>query len=71
MNRRSLENMRTDRRLAGRAGWISRADLDREIEDLPDVSGKIAEEEPEPNPGEDDARPSEADSQLLGGIDPA
>ena len=71
MKRRSLENLRTDRRLAGRGGWISRADLDRETEDLPDASGKIAEEEPEPNPGENDARPPEADSQMPGGIDTA
>ena len=71
MKRRSLENLRTDRRLAGRGGWISRADLDRETEGLPDASGKIAEEEPEPNPGENDAMPPEADSQMPGGIDTA
>ncbi|MBW1844859.1 MAG: hypothetical protein JRJ05_10995 [Deltaproteobacteria bacterium] len=71
MNRRSLENLRTDRRLAGRGGWISRADLVRETEGLPDASEKIAEEEPEPNPGENDAEPPEADSQMPGGIDTA
>ncbi|MBW2495624.1 MAG: hypothetical protein JRE43_12795 [Deltaproteobacteria bacterium] len=71
MNRRSLEKMRTDRRLAGRSGWISRADLDRETEGLPDASGKIAEEEAEPNPDETDAKPPEANPQLTGGFDTA
>jgi hypothetical protein len=71
MNRRSLEKMRMDRRLAGRGGWMSRADLDRETEGLPDASEKIAEEEPEPNPDENDARPPEADPQIPGGFDTA
>ncbi len=66
MNRRSLENLRTDRRLAGRGGWISRSELAREAEGLPDASGKIAVEEPEPNPDENDAMPPEADPQMTG-----
>jgi len=52
MNRQSLEKLRTDRRLAGRAGWISRADLTRETEGLPDASGKIAEKKAGPDPDE-------------------
>ena len=44
MNRRSLEKMRTDRRLVGRRGWISKTDLAAEAEELPDASGKIAKE---------------------------
>ena len=61
MNRRSLEKLRMDRRLAGRKGWMSRADLARKAEGLPDASGKIAEEEEaEPDPGEADAMPPEA-----------
>jgi hypothetical protein len=66
MNRQSLENMRMDRRLAGRGGWISRADLERESEGLPDASGKIAEEEAEPNPDESEAATPEADPQMPG-----
>jgi hypothetical protein len=64
MNRRSLENLRTDKRLAGRGGWLSRADLERETEGLPDASGKIAEAKSEPNPDETDAMPPEVDPQV-------
>jgi hypothetical protein len=66
MNRRSLEKLRVDRRLAGRKGWISRTDLARETEDLPDASGKIAEKKADPNPHEIDANPSAARSQIPG-----
>jgi len=55
MNRRSLDNLRTDRRLAGRSGWLSRAELSREAEGLPDASGKIADERAEPDADEIDA----------------
>ncbi len=71
MNRRSLEKLRMDRRLAGRKGWTSRADLARKAEGLPDTSGKIAEEEAEPDPGEIDAMPAEADPQIPTGLDTA
>jgi hypothetical protein len=71
MNKRSLEKLRTDRRLAGRRGWMSRVDLAREAEDLPDASEKIAEEEPETNPDEIDAMPPEADPQVPSSIDTA
>ena len=71
MNKRSLEKLRMDRRLAGRKGWMSRADLARKTEGLPDASGKIAEEEAEPDPGESDATPAEADPQISAGLDTA
>ena len=71
MNRRSLEKMRMDRRLAGRSGWISKKGLSGEAEQLPDASGKIAEKEAEPDPGEIDAVPPEADSQIPTGLDTA
>jgi len=64
MNKRSLESLRMDRRLAGRGGWISRTDLTRETENLPDASGKIAEKTPDSEPDESDAGPSEADPQI-------
>jgi hypothetical protein len=60
MNRRSLEKMRTDRRLAGRSGWISKADLARETLDLPDAGGKIAERKEEAPPEDASASPPEA-----------
>ncbi len=71
MNKRSLEKLRMDRRLAGRKGWISKADLAREAESLPDASEKIAEREAEPDPGEIDAGPPEANPQVSTGLDPA
>ncbi len=71
MNRRSLENLRTDRRLAGRNGWMSKADLAETCEGLPDASGKIAAKEAEPDPGEIDAVPPEADPQISTGPDTA
>jgi hypothetical protein len=71
MNRRSLEKLRMDRRLAGRKGWISKADLAGEAEALPDASGKIAAKEAEPDPGEVDSVAPEADPQISTGPDTA
>ena len=68
MNRRSLENLRMDRRLAGRSGWVSKADLG-ETAAMPDASGKIAAKEAEPDPGEIDAVPPEAAPQTPTGLD--
>jgi hypothetical protein len=51
MNRDAMEKLRLDRRLTNRRGWISKAELERSLEALPDVSDKIApreEEEAEP-----------------------
>ncbi len=47
MDRRSMKDLRLDRRLARRPGWISEEELARELESLPDVSHKVAEESPE------------------------
>jgi hypothetical protein len=71
MNRRSLENIRMDRRLAGRRGWISKASLTGEAEALPDASEKIAAKEAEPDPGEIDAGTPEAALQPPTGFEPA
>ena len=71
MNRRSIEKLRMDRRLAGRSGWMSKADLAGEIEGLPDASEKIAVKEAEPDPGETDAAPPEAAPQIPTGFDTA
>ena len=49
MNREAMEKLRLDRRLLHRPRWISKAELERELELLPDVSDKIAPlEEPDP-----------------------
>ncbi len=71
MKRQSLEKLRLDRRLAGRRGWISKADLAGEAERLPDASEKIAEEEAQPDPAEVDAVPPEAGPEIPTGLDPA
>jgi hypothetical protein len=71
MNRRSLEKLQFDRRLVGRRGWISRADLAAKTEALPDASEKIAATEAQPDPGEIDAVPPEADPQISTGPDTA
>jgi hypothetical protein len=51
MDRETISKLRLDRRLTGRRGWISPDDLERELEALPDVSEKVAQE------GGDDAQP--------------
>ena len=71
MNRRSLEQLRMDRRLAGRSGWLSKADLAGKAAALPDASEKIAEKEAEPDPGETDAEPPEAAPKIPTGPEPA
>jgi hypothetical protein len=40
MNRESLDKLRHDRRLIRRRGWMSPAELDCALEQLPDVAGK-------------------------------
>ena len=50
-----MERLRLDRRLIRRRGWIAPEELDRELEQLPDVTHKAAmpdEGEP-PQPVED------------------
>ena len=47
MNREATEKLRLDRRLVYRQGWISRAELEKNLEALPDVSHKIAPSEEE------------------------
>ena len=71
MNKQSLKKMRLDRRLAGRRGWISKADLAREAEAFPDASEKIAAEEAQPEPGDVDAVPPDAGSEIPTGLDSA
>ena len=71
MNRRSLENLRMDRRLAGRSGWVSKAGLAGEAAALPDASEKIAVKEVEPDRGETDAVTPEVDHQPPTGLDTA
>lgn len=71
MNKRSLEKLRMDRRLAGRRGWISKAGLAGEAGGLPDASGKIAAQEAQPGPGGIDAVPPKARPKIPTGLDTA
>ena len=47
MDRRSTQQLKLDRRLIRRRGWISKEELERELTALPDVSDKLADPEPE------------------------
>jgi hypothetical protein len=47
MDRKAMQQLRLDKRLLRRPDWISREELERELDNLPDVSHKIAEPEPE------------------------
>ncbi|HXK23156.1 MAG TPA: hypothetical protein VMS55_10825 [Myxococcota bacterium] len=40
MNRDALQKLRLDRRLLARRGWMSDAELERELAALPDVAAK-------------------------------
>ena len=40
MDRDATQQLRLDRRLIGRRGWISKKELAKELEALPDVSAK-------------------------------
>lgn len=51
MDRESIKKLKVDRRLIDRRGWISKADLDKELESLPDTSDKIAPPDEESNEG--------------------
>ena len=48
MNLTAESKLKFDRRMQGRAGWISDQELQSELDDLPDVAEKIATEEDEP-----------------------
>jgi len=52
----SLRNLRLDRRLHRRRGWISNEDLDSELAALPDASDKVQP------PEEDDADSPESEA---------
>ena len=47
MNRDALQQLRLDRRLIKRRGWISREELEKAVEALPDVSHKVSPPEEE------------------------
>jgi hypothetical protein len=40
MHEDATKQLRTDRRLAGRRGWIAHEELERELKALPDVAEK-------------------------------
>lgn len=46
-----LSNLRLDRRLLRRRGWIAEKELDRELAKLPDTVEKAQPAEGEPAPG--------------------
>lgn len=52
MDQETMRNLRLDRRLLQRRGWVSPKELEEALEALPDVSGKIAPPAEEPRPAE-------------------
>jgi len=60
MNRQATENLRLDRRLLHRRGWISKAEREKAFAALPDVSDKIAP------PEADDAGDAPAENEPEG-----
>lgn len=52
MDQETMRNLRLDRRLLRRPGWISPQELDAELAGLPDVSDKIAPAEAPASAGE-------------------
>jgi hypothetical protein len=65
----SAQNLRLDRRLARRRGWIAPEELERVLSELPDVSAKILP--PEDEPMEAAAPSAQAASPGGGSADPA
>ena len=53
MDRKSIEQLKLDRRLVRRPNWISREELQKEIDALPDVSHKIATDDETPTDSQD------------------
>ena len=41
MDPKAMDNLRLDRRLASRRGWIDPEELSKQLDSLPDVSDKI------------------------------
>lgn len=63
MNCEAMEKLHLDRRLINRRGWISKAELEKALEALPDVSDKIApleEEEPVKDEAAEETAPGTA-----------
>ena len=61
MDRNSMAQLRLDRRLIRRRGWISSEALADELENLPDVSHKAAPqstEDPEPSEASEPGEPA-------------
>jgi len=52
MNRDSTRKLKTDRRLIHRRGWISKTELQKQLDALPDASDKIAPAEDSEDEGE-------------------
>ena len=48
MDRKSMTQLKFDKRLVHRRGWIKQEELKTELAALPDVADKIAPDEPEP-----------------------
>ena len=61
MDRKSIDQMKFDRRLVRRKDWITRDELEKRLEALPDVSDKVATDDDAPSDSADSADPAEVD----------
>jgi hypothetical protein len=69
MDRKSTKKLRLDRRLADRVNWISSAELEKELDALPDVSHKIAEPEEDTESSSVGEAAPESAAPAFGGLD--
>ncbi len=58
VDRKSIEQMKFDRRLVRRKEWITRDELEKRLEALPDVSHKIAPDDDAPSEPSESPRDS-------------
>jgi len=70
MNNESIDKLRVDSRLHRRRGWISDADLQRELDSLPDVSDKIFQET-ESEPSDSDQAVGDQAVASAAGLEPS
>ena len=66
MNRDSMKALRLDRRLLNRRGWITQADLDKQLSALPDVADKVQVVEATPESPAPDASDTDGPESTSG-----
>ncbi len=67
MDRNSIDKMKFDRRLVRRQDWVTRDELEKQLEALPDVSHKVAtdDDSPKNSPEGDTPEPERGSKEPL------